>query len=123
MLCAFACASLVETAPPPHGTSTHTRTHTHAHAHTHACAGTHSIVSITTEGLAGRTFPTTIRKGKGEQVVPGRGLMLVIVLLPGGAIAAEAAVAAVASAQQQQEQQQFVYCQDMSYVGPEHAAL
>jgi hypothetical protein len=45
-------------------------------------AGTHSIVSVTIEELAGRTFPTTIRKGKGEQLVAGKGLEYIIYLLP-----------------------------------------
>lgn len=38
-------------------------------------AGVHSIVSVTSEELGGRTFPTTIRRGKGEQIRLGRGLL------------------------------------------------
>ena len=45
-------------------------------------AGTHSIVSVTIEELAGRTFPTTIRKGKGEQLVAGKGLEYIMYLMP-----------------------------------------
>lgn len=41
-------------------------------------AGSHAIVSVTCEELAGRTFPNTIRKGKGEQVAMGRGLLYVV---------------------------------------------
>ena len=39
-------------------------------------------MSVTIEELAGRTFPTTIRKGKGEQLVAGKGLEYIIYLLP-----------------------------------------
>ena len=45
-------------------------------------SGAHSIVSVTMEELAGRTFPTSIKKGKGEQLVPGRGLEYIVYLLP-----------------------------------------
>jgi hypothetical protein len=38
----------------------------------------HSIVSVTSEELGGRTFPTTIRRGKGEQVRLGRGLLALV---------------------------------------------
>jgi hypothetical protein len=38
----------------------------------------HSIVSVTSEDLGGRTFPTTIRRGKGEQVRLGRGLLALV---------------------------------------------
>jgi hypothetical protein len=41
-------------------------------------AGVHSIVSVTSEELGGRTFPTTIRRGKGEQVRLGRGLLALV---------------------------------------------
>jgi hypothetical protein len=44
-------------------------------------SGAHSIVSVTIEELAGRTFPTTIKKGKGEQLVAGRGLEYIVYLL------------------------------------------
>jgi hypothetical protein len=53
-------------------------------------AGSHSIVSVTIEELAGRTFPTTIRKGKGEQLSPGRGLEYIIYLQPVESEATEA---------------------------------
>jgi hypothetical protein len=39
-------------------------------------------VSVSTERLAGRTFATAMRKGKAEQVVPGRGIILEVALLP-----------------------------------------
>ena len=39
-------------------------------------------MSVTIEDLAGRTFPTTIKKGKGEQLVPGKGLEYIVYLLP-----------------------------------------
>ena len=52
-------------------------------------AGSHSIVSVMIEELAGRTFPTTIRKGKGEQLSPGTGLEYIIYLQPVEAVSAE----------------------------------
>jgi hypothetical protein len=45
-------------------------------------AGTHATASVSTERLAGRTFATARRKGKAEQVVPGRGIILEVALLP-----------------------------------------
>jgi hypothetical protein len=45
-------------------------------------AGAHSIVSVTIDELAGRTFPTTIRKGKGEQLTAGKGLTYILYMLP-----------------------------------------
>ena len=64
------------------------RPHTHKNTHTHnsrrlkGVAGTHATVSVSTERLAGRTFATALRKGKAEQVVPGRGIILEVALLP-----------------------------------------
>eukprot|EP00879_Flechtneria_rotunda_P002209 GHRR01002395.1.p1 GENE.GHRR01002395.1~~GHRR01002395.1.p1 ORF type:complete len:1232 (+),score=492.68 GHRR01002395.1:410-3697(+) len=45
-------------------------------------AGVHSIVSVTNAELGGRTFPTTIRRGKGEQIRLGRGLLTLVQMLP-----------------------------------------
>eukprot|EP00775_Hariotina_reticulata_P002698 gene2698-2998_t len=45
-------------------------------------AGVHTIVSVTSEQLSGRTFPTTIRRGKGEQMRLGRGLLAIVQMLP-----------------------------------------
>jgi hypothetical protein len=47
-------------------------------------AGVHPIVSVTCEELAGRMFPNTIRKGKGEQVAMGRGLLYVVAVRAAG---------------------------------------
>lgn len=41
-------------------------------------AGVHAIVSVTSGDLGGRTFPTTIRRGKGQCVKLGRGLLALI---------------------------------------------
>lgn len=46
-------------------------------------AGTHAIVSVTSEELSGRTYPSTIRKGKGEQVKPGLGLLYMLLVSAG----------------------------------------
>ncbi len=40
--------------------------------------GVHSMVSVTSGELGGRTFPATIRRGKGEQVRLGRGLLALV---------------------------------------------
>lgn len=41
-------------------------------------AGVHAIVSVTSGELGGRTFPTTIRRGKGQCIKLGRGLLALI---------------------------------------------
>lgn len=41
-------------------------------------AGVHAIVSVTSGDLGGRTFPTTIRRGKGQCIKLGRGLLALI---------------------------------------------
>jgi hypothetical protein len=41
-------------------------------------AGVHAIVSVTSGELGGRTFPTTIRRGKGQCTKLGRGLLALI---------------------------------------------
>lgn len=37
--------------------------------------GSHSLVSVTTKALAGRSFPQRLRKSKGEQITKGKGLL------------------------------------------------
>lgn len=78
-VCTHAPPFLQPTSPPALPCSCAHMPHLpHHHPRFKGVTGVHSMVSVTSGELGGRTFPATIRRGKGEQVRLGRGLLALV---------------------------------------------
>jgi hypothetical protein len=68
--------------------------------------GSHSLVSVCTKALAGRSFPTALRKAKGTQLTRGQGLLYQLQMQAAAERAQNLSSPSYGRQQQQQQQQQ-----------------